>query len=229
MLCVITDAPGKLTTFRTFECNYRDAKTNARNYYIPLPGDRASNNQIRMQFLGCDRYKGSSSEENSLLSRSRPSFKDYFHVRPSAFRWWKDTRFNQVNATTRPTPNPRLALPPVRINIHVYTSDTYGHVHTWDNFYVRYTLWKRCHRIPTETSNHSFSTRACFLQIGFKKNVRPIFESLFQRMANEAMLSRRAFHVKKNTQHFCALCVFQQILSDVKDDALRDRNVCHDM
>lgn len=102
-----------------------------------------------MQFLACDRYKGSSSEENSLLPRSRPSFKDYFHVRPSAFRWWKDTRFNQVNATTRPTPTLVSHLPPVRINLHVYTSDTYEHVHTWDNFYVQYTLWKRCHRIPT--------------------------------------------------------------------------------
>lgn len=180
-----------------------------------------------MQFLACDRYKGSSSEENSLLSRSRPSFKDYFHVRPSAFRWWKDTRFNQVNATTRPTPT---LVSHCRLYVSTSTCTRLTRMSTWDNFYVRYTLWKRCHRIPTETSNHySFSTRACFLQIGFKKNVRPISESLFQRVANEAMLSRRAFHVKKNTQHFCALCVFQQILSDIKDDALRDRNVCHDM
>jgi len=31
---------GKLTAFHTFGCNYQDAKTNARNYYISLPGDR---------------------------------------------------------------------------------------------------------------------------------------------------------------------------------------------
>lgn len=30
------------------------------------------------------------------------SFKDYVHVRSSTFRWWKDMRFNQVNATTWP-------------------------------------------------------------------------------------------------------------------------------
>lgn len=185
-----------------------------------------------MQFLACDRYKGSSSEENSLLPRSRPSFKDYFHVRPSAFRWWKDTRFNQVNATTRPTPT---LVSHCRLYVSTSTCTRLTRMSTctrgitfmcnthFGNGATVYTNWN------LELPPLVFSTRACFLQIGFKKNVRSILESLFQRMANEATLSRRAFHVKKNTQHSCASCVFQQILSDVKDDALRDRNVCHDV
>lgn len=64
-------------------------------------------------------YKGNLREKNSLFLRTR-RFKDYFHVRPSAFRWWKDTRFNQVNATTLHLCSPELRVhtPRVRVREH---------------------------------------------------------------------------------------------------------------
>jgi len=146
---------------------------------------------------------------------AHPSFKDYFRVRPSAFRWWKNTCFNQVNAAM---PYP-FTLPPLRINLHVYHRTT---------FMRTYTLWKRCHRVPTGSSNYRSLSMNTFLADWFQEKCWANFEVSFSTLPNEARPSCRAFDVKKNTQHR-ALCIFQQILSDVKSDALRDLNVCHDV
>lgn len=123
-------------------------------------------------------YKGNLREKNSLFLRTR-RFKDYFHVRPSAFRWWKDTRFNQVNATTLHLCSPELRVHTPRVRVHVSVNTDQG------DFYERYTLWKRCRRVPTGTSSHRPFLTSTFLADWFEEKCGLNLETVFSIFSKE--------------------------------------------
>jgi len=127
-----------------------------------------------------------------------------------------------------PHPAPRAAACTYQLP-RVYATDTYIRAHTWDDFYVWCTLRERCHRVPTGSSNYRSLSTSTFLADWFEEKCRANFGVTFSALANEARPSAgcRAFECHKETYNVAASCVFQQILSDAKDDALRDPNVCH--
>lgn len=198
-----------------WRCNYRGAKTNARNYYIPLPDARAhtppcpENNQIPsvfMQFLVRDRYKGSSSEENSLLPRMRslahsPSLP--FSLSPlgqalriiftCAHRRSADGRIRALIKLMQPrarTTYPDHAFiyvsSSVRINLSTCARSTRMNVHTWDDFYVAvHTPGTRCRRVPTGSTNCRPLSTSAFLADWFEEKCRANFEVTFSAPPNE--------------------------------------------
>lgn len=73
-----------------------------------------------------------------------------------------------------------------------------------DDFYVRCTLWKRCHCVPTGSSNCRSLSTSTFLADWFEEKCRANFEVTFSAPANETGVEagRRGarFWCQKNTQ-----------------------------
>lgn len=150
----------------------------------------AKNNQDPRAIFIQAGYKGNprdgKKEKNSLFLRAR-CFKDYIHVRPSAFpHWWKDTRFNQVNATTRHLCARALVLPlrrPLSTSRAMHTSREYVCTCRWTPW-PRWLLWTLLHTletVPATARNHPGSYRllltGTFLADWFpKKNAPSIWE-----------------------------------------------------
>lgn len=127
------------------------------DYYIRPSGYADLNNQIPGAIFISNsrptkkiraRRGGEGGGEIRYFHRAGGRFKDYFHVRPSVFRWWKDTRFNQVNAAqplcaaadrTLPPPlvsawSARHAHPCLRVRAdgEGRQGDFYGTLHTFE-------------------------------------------------------------------------------------------------
>lgn len=227
--CIITDARGKSLSRRARLDVWITVRAKTKRekllYSASGGGLRPENNQIRMQFLAGDRYKGSSSEENSLFLRSHPSFKDYFHVRPSAFRWWKDARFNQVNATMRapPSPSPARALPPgaVCTPVRTHRTSTCARLTTHMNARTRgMTFMCGAHFgngatvYRPEVSNYRSLSTSAFLADWFEEKCRANFRVTFSALVNEARPSAgcRAFECHKETHTAAPLRISTNII-----------------